>query len=43
MKRIRSDPELEKKKIKEGFRYGNMVDGFREMVEYVLEKRRIRV
>jgi glycosyltransferase involved in cell wall biosynthesis len=42
MKKILSDPELEKKMgeeskriIEDGFRYENMVDGFREAVEYV--------
>ena len=42
MKKILSDPDLEKKMgeeskriIEEGFRYGNMVDGFKEAIEYV--------
>ena len=50
MKKILSDPELEKKMeeeskriIKERFRYAHMVDGFREAVESVLRKRRLWV
>ena len=42
MKKILSNPELEKKMgeeskriIEEGFRYGNMVNGFRDAIEYI--------
>lgn len=41
MKKILSDPELEKKmgeeskRIIEGFTYDNMVEGFREAIEYI--------
>lgn len=49
-KKILSDHELEermgeesKRIIEEGFRYENMVGGFRKTMEYVLEKKRLKV
>ena len=49
MRKILSDPELEKKMgqeskriIEEGFRYEYMVGGFRKTMEYVLEKKRLK-
>ena len=47
MKKILSDPELEKKMgeesrriIEEGFRYGNMLNGFKEAIEYVIKEKK---